>query len=162
MVLHLGEPVFGVLRAQIERFPEHARGVRLVQRERGAGAQVAAAALSSSGTMSLSLALAGIPGAIVYRANPLTWFVGRRLVKGIEYLGIANILLKRPAWPEYLQGEANPVALAARLEACLEDLSVAYVAQEDAATLHTMLGGGEQGWPNPAEWLLEWLPETDA
>jgi lipid-A-disaccharide synthase len=158
VVLHPGEPVLGVLRAVMERFPEQAKGVRLVQRERGAAVQPAAAALCSSGTMSLSLALAGIPGAIVYRANPLTWFVGRRLVRGVEYLGIANILLKRSAWPEYLQSEANPTALAARLKICLEDSAVAYAAQEDAATLHSMLGGGEPGFTSPVEWLLESLP----
>ncbi|MDR2845277.1 MAG: lipid-A-disaccharide synthase [Puniceicoccales bacterium] len=155
VVLHPGAPVLDVLYEQLADNPDLVASVRLV--ERGGAVQPASATLTSSGTMSLSLALAGIPGAVVYRANPLTWAIGRRLVKGVEYLGIANILLKRPAWPEYLQGAATPTALAERLKVCLDDPAVAYAAQEDAATLHTMLGGGVEGNGTPADWLLEHL-----
>jgi lipid-A-disaccharide synthase len=155
-VLHPGEPVLGVLQNTLAKFPELADSVEL--RERGAGEPLAAAAaLTSSGTMSLTLALAGVPGAIIYRANPVTWFVGRRLVKGVEYLGIANILLKRPAWPEYLQGAANPAALATRLAACLADPVVALAAADDATALHDLLGGEHQDIPSAAEWLSEFL-----
>jgi lipid-A-disaccharide synthase len=80
----------------------------------------AAAVLTSSGTMSLQCALAGIPGAIAYRANPLTYVIGRMLVR-VPYLGIANLLLEEPMYPEYLQGAATPAALAAELRACLHD-----------------------------------------
>jgi lipid-A-disaccharide synthase len=76
--------------------------------------------LTSSGTMSMHCALAGIPGAIAYRANPLTYVLGRMLVK-IEYLGIANLLLAEPMYPEYIQGRATPAALAAELRAASED-----------------------------------------
>jgi hypothetical protein len=90
-VLHSGEPVLGVLGEYLARFPDVAGSVRLVPR--GEVRTDASAVLTSSGTMSLSLTLAGVPGAVVYRASPLTWLVGRRLVKGVRYLGIANILL---------------------------------------------------------------------
>jgi lipid-A-disaccharide synthase len=80
----------------------------------------ASAVLTSSGTMSMHCALAGIPGAIAYRANPLTYVLGRMLVK-IEYLGIANLLLAEPMYPEYIQGRATPAALAAELRAASED-----------------------------------------
>jgi lipid-A-disaccharide synthase len=156
VVLHPGEPVLGVLRECLARFPDVAGSIRLAAR--GEGRREASAVLTSSGTMSLSLALAGVPGAVVYRANPLTWLVGRRLVKGVRYLGIANILLGRPAWPEYLQGDATPGALAARLAACLEDPEVARAAQDDATELLALLGGEMEGGATPADWLLEWLP----
>ncbi len=155
LVLHPGEPVLSVLREQLDAMPECAAGVELTAR--GGDAKTVSAALMSSGTMSLSVALAGIPGAIVYRANALTWIIGRQLVKGVEYLGISNILLKRPAWPEYLQNEADPEKLAARLEACVNDSEVIYAAQEDAATLHAMLGGSAGGSCTPADWIAEGL-----
>ncbi|MDR3228094.1 MAG: lipid-A-disaccharide synthase [Puniceicoccales bacterium] len=155
LVIHPGEPVLGVLRAALARFPALAGSVTLAPRD--GDVLAASAALTSSGTMSLSLALAGVPGAIVYRANPLTWFIGRLLVRGVEYLGIANILLRRPAWPEYLQGAANPDALAARLAECLDNPQVALDAQNDAAALFEMLGGEACDTPPAAEWLLEWL-----
>ena len=85
------------------------------------GTPVAASAvLTSSGTMSMHCALAAIPGAIAYRTNPLTYFLARWLVK-IESIGIANLLLKEPMYPEFIQGAATPQALAKELHACLED-----------------------------------------
>ena len=71
----------------------------------------ASVVLTSSGTMSLNCALAGIPGAIVYRAHPFTAWMGRRLIR-IPWLGIANLVLKRELYPEFLQGEASPAKLA--------------------------------------------------
>lgn len=89
-----------------------------IQRADSVDSLAASAVLTSSGTMSLRVALAGIPGAIVYRAHPLTYCIGRCVV-GIRWLGIANILLGRSAWPEYIQGAAKPQALAAELRDCL-------------------------------------------
>ncbi|MSU46737.1 MAG: lipid-A-disaccharide synthase [Lacunisphaera sp.] len=80
----------------------------------------AAAVLTSSGTMSLHCALAGIPGAVVYRTNPLTYLFARWLVK-VEFIGIANLLLKEPMYPEFIQGAATPAALAAQLCECAGD-----------------------------------------
>ncbi len=85
------------------------------------GSPVAASAvLTSSGTMSLHCALAGIPGAIAYRANPLTYLMGRWLLR-VPYLGIANLLLREPMYPEFLQHPATPEALADELRASLEN-----------------------------------------
>lgn len=161
IVIHPGEPVRGELHRIMAEWPDEARGVDLVA---GAGESDgpvrACAALMSSGTMSLSVALAGIPGAIVYRANPVTWWLGERLIGDrIQYLGIANILLKRPAWPEFLQGDADPEKLAARLESCVADESVIAAAQDHAAELFRLLGGdsGNPDAPTPEAWLAEAL-----
>ncbi len=92
-------------------------GVSLVP----AGSPVAAAAvLTSSGTMSLQCALAAVPGAIAYRANPLTYLMGRTLLR-VKYLGIANLLLKEAMYPEYIQGAATPESLARELASACED-----------------------------------------
>ena len=84
-----------------------------------AGAR-ACGVLTSSGTMSLNCALAGIPGAIVYRAHPLTALIGRRLIK-IRWLGIANLILNRELYPEYLQAGAGPNVLAQILQRYASD-----------------------------------------
>lgn len=74
----------------------------------------ASAVLMSSGTMSLAVALSGIPGAIAYRLNPLSYWMGRYLVK-VPYIGIANLLLNRPLHKEYIQGAATANKLAAEI-----------------------------------------------
>lgn len=102
-------------RAVLERWPQLAGAVELRE---NAGVTPAAAVLTSSGTMSLHCALAGIPGAIAYRTNSLTYVLARWWVK-IEYIGIANLLLREPMYPEFIQGAARPEALAAQLREAL-------------------------------------------
>jgi len=111
--------------------------------------------LTSSGTMSLSCALAGIPGAIVYRANPITYFVGR-LVVNVPYLGIANLLLGQSAWPEFIQGDAKPTALSQRLLEC-EAPAAHEQAAKDAKKLRALLGEPAAAPDAPARWLEEKL-----
>jgi lipid-A-disaccharide synthase len=84
----------------------------------------ASVVLSSSGTMSLNCALAGLPGAIIYRAHPLTILIGRRLVR-VKWLGMANLILGREVYPEYIQADARPSRLKALLEFYLEDVLAA-------------------------------------
>jgi lipid-A-disaccharide synthase len=110
----------------------------------------AAAVLTSSGTMSMHCALAGIPGAVAYRANVLTYLLGRWLVK-VPYLGMANLLLKEPFYPEYLQGAATPAALAAELRACLADPERGLAAARGARRLRELLRAPARG--DAAEWL---------
>ncbi|PHX84833.1 MAG: lipid-A-disaccharide synthase [Opitutia bacterium] len=109
----------------------------------------ASVVLTSSGTMSMHCALAGIPGAIAYRANFLTYLLGRMLVK-IEFLGIANLLLKAPMYPEFIQDAATPPALAEQLRSGLEDPARRVRTTAQAAELRALLerptGGTAGAW----------------
>lgn len=148
IVLYPSEAIAATLRAA-----QPPSGVRLVP----TGEPVAAAAvLTSSGTMSMHCALAGIPGAIAYRANPLTYLLGRLLVK-VPYLGIANLLLKEPMYPEYLQGAATPAALARELRDCLENPDRLRRTQDQAARLRA--GLSQPAGQDAAAWLLSCRPE---
>ena len=105
-----------ILEGELSRRPALNGRVRLVPN--GGAPITAKAAMMSSGTMSLACSLEGIPGAIVYKANPFTYLVGRAVVK-IGYLSIANILLDRPAWREFIQFDASAAPLARYMEDCL-------------------------------------------
>jgi len=156
LVLHTGGEVHAELYRLLAEYGDQAKGIDL--RPVAEGPAAGCAALVSSGTMSLTVALAGIPGAVVYRANPLTWVVGRRLIAGrVDNLGIANILLKRQAWPEYLQGACEPEPLAARLRACVDSPGPRVQALADADELRRMLSA--QTGSTPAEWVATFLPK---
>jgi lipid-A-disaccharide synthase len=156
LVLHTGGEVHAELYRLLAEYGDQAKGIDL--RPVSEGPAAGCAALVSSGTMSLTVALAGIPGAVVYRANPLTWIVGRRLIAGrVDNLGIANILLKRQAWPEYLQGACEPAPLAARLRECVETPGPRAQADVDAAELLRLLSA--QSGSTPAEWVATFLPK---
>ncbi|MBN2798789.1 MAG: lipid-A-disaccharide synthase [Deltaproteobacteria bacterium] len=70
-------------------------------------------ALVASGTATLELALRGLPMVVAYQVHPLTWEVGRRLVR-VRHLSLPNLLVEAPVVPEHLQ-RLDPPALAASL-----------------------------------------------
>ena len=98
----------------------------------------AAAVLMSSGTMSLAVAMSGIPGAIAYRLNPLSYWLGRALID-IPYIGISNLLLQRPLHPEFIQGAARGATLGQALVQALEDPETVKATTEGAVALREML-----------------------
>jgi len=104
--------------------------------------------------MSMHCALAGIPGAIVYKASPVTYLFGRWLVR-VRHLGIANLLLQQPMYPEFIQGAATPAALAAELAACLGDPNRRQRTAHFATQLRTQLGQPAGG--TASDWLARQL-----
>ncbi len=95
-------------------------------------------------------ALAGIPGAITYRTDPLTYWLGRLLVK-VPYLGLANLLLNEPMYPEFIQGAATAKNLSRELAACVHDPARREKTAEQAVRLRKVLQQPSNG---TAEWLL--------
>jgi lipid-A-disaccharide synthase len=66
-----------------------------------------ALALVASGTASLECALVGVPQVVVYRVHPVTFAVGRRLVK-VKHLSMVNVLAGEEIVPELLQDRFQP------------------------------------------------------
>ena len=112
------------------------------------------AVLMSSGTMSLGCALSGIPGAIAYRLNPMSYWLGRLLVK-VKYIGIANLLLDRPLHPEFIQSAASPAQLSRQLLRALDQTEAAVEAQDGAVELRELLHAGNDA--SAADWLARGL-----
>ncbi len=118
------------------------------------GVTKVAGVLTSSGTMSLRCALAGIPGRVVYKANIVTVWMAKLFMK-IPYIGIANILLDKPYYPEFLQGAANAKALANELEVCLFDEASIQRTLEDSVALNDLLSIDSKN--TPWSWLAGYL-----
>jgi lipid-A-disaccharide synthase len=70
-----------------------------------------ALAMVASGTASLECALVGIPQIVVYRVHPLTYAVGKRVVK-VKYLSIVNVMANEAVVPEFLQDNLEASAVA--------------------------------------------------
>lgn len=152
VVLHPSTEIRETLTAILQRHRQPAAD-RVALRP--VGAPVAAAAvLTSSGTMSMHCALAGIPGAIAYRANPMTYLLGRWLVR-VPYLGIANLLLGEAMYPEFIQGAARPDRLAGELVACLGGPARRERSAALAGRLRAILHQPTSG--TAADWLAEEL-----
>jgi lipid-A-disaccharide synthase len=82
--------------------------------------QTAAAGLVASGTATLEAALCGLPYALVYKVAPLTYLVGRAVIK-VPHLGMANLLAGQEIAKEFIQQNATPVNLASEALHLLDD-----------------------------------------
>jgi len=71
-------------------------------------------ALVASGTATLETALLGVPFLILYRVHPVSYAIGKRLVK-IHSIGLANVVAGRRVVPEFLQHGLDAGAIAADL-----------------------------------------------
>jgi lipid-A-disaccharide synthase len=80
------------------------------------------AALVKSGTTTLEAALVGTPFAVVYRMNPLTFQLARRVVK-VPHVALANLVADERLVPEFIQGDATPERVAPVLLALLDPAS---------------------------------------
>ena len=70
-----------------------------------------ALAIVASGTASLECALVGIPQIVVYRVHPLTYAVGKRVVK-VKYLSMVNVMANEAIVPEFIQENLEASAVA--------------------------------------------------
>jgi len=84
------------------------------------------AVVTVSGTVTLQIALAGTPMVILYKVAPLSYEVGRRLIK-IEHAGLANIVAGKGIVREFIQDDATPEALYREILRLLDDAE--YVAE---------------------------------
>lgn len=62
--------------------------------------------LVASGTATIETALFGVPMGIVYRVNPISYYLARMLVN-IRHIGMVNILAGREIAPEFIQHTAT-------------------------------------------------------
>ena len=82
--------------------------------------RTARAAIVASGTATLEACLLRCPMVITYKVSPLTYLIGKLLVK-VDYLGIVNIVAGREVCPELLQHRATPPRLADAVEPLISE-----------------------------------------
>ena len=80
----------------------------------------ARAAVVASGTSTLEAALIGTPFAMVYQVAPLTWTLGRRLVK-VDRFAMVNLIAERDVVPELVQTEFTPQRVCTELRRILPE-----------------------------------------
>lgn len=68
-----------------------------------------------SGTTTLEAALLGLPGVICYRTHPVSFAIGKRVVK-LPYIGLSNIALGKKLYPELLQNDVTVDRIVTELE----------------------------------------------
>lgn len=77
-------------------------------------------ALTKPGTNTLELALLGVPGVVLYKTSWLTYWLARIVVK-VSSMTLPNLLTGLQLYPEFIQGECRPEAVAAELLAYFDE-----------------------------------------
>ena len=99
---------------------------------------IADLALATSGTVTLEAALCGLGSVIVYKTNPVTYFIAKLLVN-IPHIGLPNIVAAKSVVPELIQNDFTPAKVAQEALALLESERNAKM-KEDLAYVKERLG----------------------
>jgi lipid-A-disaccharide synthase len=97
------------------------------------------AVITVSGTATLQIALVGTPMAIVYKMAPLTYAVGRRLIK-MPHIGLVNIVAGKEVVKEFVQHEATAENVAKEIFNILENTEYNRVMREELSHVRSRMG----------------------
>lgn len=97
------------------------------------------AVITVSGTATLEVALLGVPMAIVYRLAPLSYWLGRLLVR-IPFIGLPNILAGKSVVREFIQHDASPENIAGEIGRLLREPEYAEAMRRELRRLKDALG----------------------
>lgn len=96
--------------------------------------------LAASGTATVEAALLGTPMVVFYKVNPLSWVLGRLLVR-VPFYSMVNLVAGRAIVPELMQAEMTGKRLAAEAGRLLRDADARSRMQADLAEAARRLSG---------------------
>ncbi len=101
--------------------------------------QICTACIAASGTATLETALMNVPTVLIYKVAPVTYGIGKLLVK-IDHIGLPNIMAKRRIIPELLQGDVTPENVEREVANILDNEAVYTQMKADLAQVKVELG----------------------
>jgi len=95
--------------------------------------------LTASGTATLEAAILGVPMAVIYKLNILSWLLSKWLIK-IDYIALPNIIFNQAVVPEFIQSSANPNSVINYLQNLIDDNQLRESTGMKLANISKMLG----------------------
>lgn len=115
--------------------------IQVIQGQSYDAIQCCDAVMTKSGTATLEIALLTVPMVIVYKLAPITYWLGRLLVR-TPFIGLPNIVAGKSIVKELIQHEASPENLAAEISRILSDDAYAAEMTANLQQVKTLLGQG--------------------
>ncbi len=97
--------------------------------------------MAASGTAVLETALVGTPTVLAYTVSSLTYFLGKQVVR-VRWAGLPNLIMNREVFPEFIQKDATPENMAARLGQWLSDPAALDAVRVDLSEVSRRCGEG--------------------
>lgn len=124
----------------IHRFCDTARipGLKVIEAHRYELMCHSKLLVCTSGTATLEAAWLGTPQIICYKSSPISFAIGRRLVR-IKRIGLPNIVLEQDLLPELIQNDCQPRSIVKVALSLLSDPSRLEAIKTELARLRGML-----------------------
>ncbi len=95
--------------------------------------------IAVSGTVTLDAAISGTPMVIIYKVSPLSYQVGRMLIK-VPYIGLVNLIARKKLVPELIQNRVTAINIATEISLMLNNPDALRRIRNDLLGLRTFLG----------------------
>ncbi len=96
--------------------------------------------MAVSGTVTLETGISGMPMVIIYRVSPVSYLLGRLLIR-VDHIGLVNLIAGRRVVPELIQHDANPETIARTVAAMLADPRRLEEMRDQLLNTRNLLGG---------------------
>jgi lipid-A-disaccharide synthase len=99
------------------------------------------AAVVASGTATLEAALLGVPQVVCYGGSEISYQIAKRLVKGVKYISLVNLILDQECVKELIQHDMNQQRIQSEFESLLPGGSKRETMERQYMHLREILGG---------------------
>ena len=96
--------------------------------------------IAVSGTVTLEAAIYGTPAVIVYKVSPISYWLGRALIR-VKHIGLVNLIAGRQVMPELIQDQATPEHIADTVLGMLATPAGLSGLREEMRGIRLQLGG---------------------
>jgi lipid-A-disaccharide synthase len=122
-----------------ERLGSNSLGIQLIQGEAYDVMNICDTVIIASGSATLEAGILGCPMVIVYKLNPLTYWMARLLIK-IPLVGLVNIVAGEEVVPELIQDKVTAENISAEVLALLRDPEKEQAVRERLLKIKKSLG----------------------
>ena len=95
--------------------------------------------VAASGTVTLETAIAGVPMVVVYKVSPLSYRLGKALIR-VDHISLVNLIAEKRLVPELIQDDASPEGIAGTVTGLLSDPEGLLRMQKALLSLRERLG----------------------
>ncbi|QTA84220.1 lipid-A-disaccharide synthase [Desulfonema magnum] len=96
--------------------------------------------VAASGTVALEAAMSGVPMVVVYKVSPLSYLIGRALIR-VKHISLVNLIAGKEIVPELIQGNASPENIADAVSGMLNHPEKLRKMRHELLGIRNLLGG---------------------
>ncbi len=96
-------------------------------------------AVAASGTVTLEAALAGVPLVVIYKLSPLSYLLGKIMIR-VNFISLVNLIAQKEIVPELIQDSASPENISGKVIQMVKTNGHLARVREEMAVVRNMLG----------------------